>query len=92
MESYQFAGFGSFLQKVEPMANLQLWKRLDGLGAHRGFATQSVCVFRGADETDEDVERKIARWKADEKQNDIFFAGPYEGRDLDITVWHFVSP
>jgi len=70
----------------------QIRKRLDALGTHPGFAAQSVCVFRGADETDEDVERKIARWKAGEKHADIFFADPYEGRDLDIQVWRFVSP
>ena len=61
----------------------QVWSRLDNVGDLLSRRiTQVVRVIQGVNETDEEVEDKISRWKSGEVVSGI--RGVYKGAELDI--------
>ena len=68
----------------------QVWKRLDKVGdllSRRN--TQILSLIQGVNESDEEVEDKISRWKSGEVVNGI--RGVYKGAELDIFRIRLVS-
>jgi len=87
-------GVKSFQQENEnnPVTRpQQMRKRLDALSVRLASSAQTVLVFRSANETEEDVDRKIELWKSGEQHDDMHMTGDYEGGQLEIKVIHFVA-
>ena len=61
----------------------QVWMRLEKIGDLLSWRiTQIVSVIQDVNESDEEVEDKISRWKSGEVVNGI--RGVYKGAELDI--------
>jgi hypothetical protein len=66
-----------------------LWKRLDSVSNSLTPSNFLIVVCRQSNESQEDVDRKIARWRAGEDVLDIT-AKPYDGNeDLVIELQRF---
>ena len=56
---------------VTDLMRRDLWKRLDSVINDFGVGNQLITVIQHADETDDDVDKKLARWRAGEVAEDI---------------------
>lgn len=65
-----------------------MWNRLDEIGQRLGAGNQVITVIRYLDETEEDCEEKLARWRAGGDARDVS-ATPSAGDELVVFLRNF---
>ncbi len=66
-----------------------LWKRLDKVAASMSPHTPGVVFYSLEDESDQEIEERVARWKAGEMVEGM--GQPYTGREQSVWLVKAVS-